>query len=312
MTNVTEEEIILPGESLAKYRGKPAVAPPPALSVEHETLEEQTAGEEISPRSTGNLAATAPSGGSISRRFSGGLPRWLLADAGAEAEGAAVGESAGAAEASSAAGNAIAGSSPEASENEAEPARNDLELNEDQVAALASGFVEAKHEETQEEAEADAIVGGAEFDEEEAEEAEETPAAEVSELSEEEVEEVEAGRAANRAEFAADVAQEHAEHDATHGEHERAEHEHVGREHAELGHVNEEAISATPGELGVEGTAAVEDDVILLPGETRAPRVGGPSAPREDFPRDSARIGGNPRSRFQRPFRSGGRDRGRD
>jgi ribonuclease G len=52
--------------------------------------------------------------------------------------------------------------------------------------------------------------------------------------------------------------------------------------------------------------------VILLPGETRAPRVGGPSAPREDFPRDSARIGGNPRSRFQRPFRSGGRDRGRD
>src|SRR6267143_4052407 len=80
--------------------------------------------------------------------FSGGLPRWLLADAGAEAEGAAVGESAGAAEASSAAGNANAGSSPEAAENEAEPARNDLELNEDQVAALASGFVEAKHEET--------------------------------------------------------------------------------------------------------------------------------------------------------------------
>jgi len=315
MTNVTEEEIILPGESLAKYRGKPAVAPPPAPSVEHETREEQTAGEEISPRSTGNLAATAPSGGSISRRFSGGLPRWLLADAGAEAEGAAVGESAGASEASSAAGNAIAGSSPEASENEAEPARNDLELNEDQVAALASGFVEAKHEETQEEAEADAIVGGAEFDEEEAEEAEEaeeTPAAEVSELSEEEVEEVEAGRAANRAEFAADVAQEHAEHDATHGEHEHGEQEHVEHEHAEIGHVEEEAISAAPGEPAVEGTAAVEDDVILLPGETRAPRVGGPSAPREDFPRDSARIGGNPRSRFQRPFPSGGRDRGRD
>src|SRR6267142_1501062 len=56
MTNVTEEEIILPGESLAKYRGKPAVAPPPAPSVEHETREEQTAGEEISPRSTGSLA----------------------------------------------------------------------------------------------------------------------------------------------------------------------------------------------------------------------------------------------------------------
>ena len=302
MTNVAEEEIILPGESLAKYRGKPAVAPPPAASVAHETREEQTAVEEITPRSTANLSATAPSGGSVSRRFSGGLPRWLLADAGAEAEGAPAGESAGAVEASSAAGSAVAGSVPEAAENETEPARNDLELNEDQVAALASGFVEAKHEETQEEAEADAIVGGAEFDEEETEEAEETPAAEVSELSEEEVEEVEAGRAANRAEFAADVAQEHAEHDATHGEHEHAEHEHV----------DEEAISAAPGELAVEGTATVEDDVILFPGETRAPRVGGPSAPREDFPRDSARIGGNPRSRFQRPFRGGGRDRGRD
>src|SRR6266513_2357678 len=305
VTNVTEEEIILPGESLAKYRGKPAVAPSPAPSVAYETREEQTAGEEITPRSTANLSATAPSGGSVSRRFSGGLPRWLLADAGAEAEGAPAGESAGAVEASSAAGSVVAGSVPEAAENETEPARNDLELNEDQVAALASGFVEAKHEETQEEAEADAIVGGAEFDEEETEAGEETSAAEVSELSEEEVEEVEAGRAANRAEFAADVAQEHAEH-------EHVEHEHVEHEHAEIGHVEEEAISAAPGELVVEGTAAVEDDVILLPGETRAPRVGGPSAPREDFPRDSARIGGNPRSRFQRPFRSGGRDRGHD
>src|SRR6266480_2437691 len=304
VTNVTEEEIILPGESLAKYRGKPAVAPPPAPSVEHETRVEQTAVEEITPRSTGNLSATAPSGNSVSRRFSGGLPRWLLADAGAEAEGAPGGESAGAVEGSSA-DNAVAGSLPQEAENETEPARNDLELNEDQVAALASGFVEAKHEETQEEAEADAIVGGAEFDEEETEAGEETSAAEVSELSEEEVEEVEAGRAANRAEFAADVAQEHAEH-------EHVEHEHVEQEHAEIGHVEEEAISAAPGELVVEGTAAVEDDVILLPGETRAPRVGGPSAPREDFPRDSARIGGNPRSRFQRPFRSGGRDRGHD
>jgi len=318
VTNVPEEEIILPGESLAKYRGKPAVGPPPAASVENETHVEPTAPEEITPRSAGNLSATAPSGSGVSRRFSGGLPRWLLADAGAEAaEGAPAGESAAAAEACSSAGHAVSGSVPEAAENEAEPARNDLELNEDQVAALASGFVEAKHEETQEEAEADAIVGGAEFDEEETEEAEETPAVEVSELSEEEVEEVEAGRAANRAEFAADVAQEHAEHDATHGEHEHAEHEHAEHEHAEhehaeFGHVEEQAISTASGEPLVEGTAAVEDDVILLPGETRAPRIGGPSAPREDFPRDSARIGGNPRSRFQRPFRSGGRDRGRD
>jgi ribonuclease G len=308
VTNVTAEEIILPGESLAKYRGKPAVAPPPVPSVEHETREEQTAVEENAPRAAGNLPATAPSGSSVPRRFSGGLPRWLLADAGVEAEGAPAGESAGAAEGASAAGSAAVESSREASANEAEPARIEPELNEDQVAALASGFVEAKHEETQEEAEADAIVGGAEFDEEEAEE---TPAAEVSELSEEEAEEVEAGRAANRAEFAADVAQEHAEHDATHGEHGHAEHEHIEHEHAEVRHVEEEVSSAALDEPASEGTALIGDDVILLPGETRAPRIGGPAVPREDFPRDSARIGGNPRSRFQRPFRSGGRDRGR-
>src|SRR6266852_3866159 len=316
VTNAPEEEIILPGESLAKYRGKPAAAPAPAPSVEHETREEQTTATEITPRATGNLPATAPSGSGVPRRFSGGLPRWLLADAGAEAEAAPSGEVADTTEQASAAGSAIVEPSQETSGNSVEAPRIDAELNEDQVAALASGFVEAKHEETQEEAEADAIVGGAEFDEEEteeqSEEAEETPVAEVSELSEEEVEEVEAGRAANRAEFAADVAQEHAEHDAAHGAHEHGEHEHVEHEHIEIEHVEEEVISAAPGEPVAEGAAAIEDDVILLPGETRAPRVGGPAAPREDFPRDSARIGGNPRSRFQRPFRSGGRDRGRD
>jgi Rne/Rng family ribonuclease len=316
-SNIVEEEIILPGESLAKYRGKPAVAPAPAPSIELETHQEHTAVEEIAPRATTNLPATAPSGGSnVPRRFSGGLPRWLLADAGTEAEAAPSGEAAAAAEETSAAGSVLAEPSQGTAGNNVEATRNDVELNEDQVAALASGFVEAKHEETSEVAEADAIVGGAEFDEEEAEEqtgeAEETPVAEVSELSEEEAEEVEAGRAADRAEFAADVAQEHAEHHAAHGTHEHDEHEQVDQEHVETEHVEEDAISEAPRELVAEAAAPIEDDLILLPGETRAPRIGGPSAPREDFPRDSARIGGNPRSRFQRPFRSGGRDRGRD
>src|SRR6266403_724633 len=318
VSSVPEEEIILPGESLAKYRGKSAAAPAPAPIVGHETHEEHPASaQETTPRATGNLPAAAASGG-VPRRFSGGLPRWLLADAGAEAEAVPSGESADAAENSSAVGTGGTAVEPshETSANGVEAARNDVELNEDQVAALASGFVEAKHEETSEVAEADAIVGGAEFDEEETEdqteEAEETIVAGVSELSEEEAEEVEAGRAANRAEFAADVAQEHAEHNAAHGEHGHGEHEHGEHEHAEIGHVEEEVISAAPGEPVVEGAAAIDDDVILLPGETRAPRVGGSAAPREDFPRDSARIGGNPRSRFQRPFRSGGRDRGRD
>src|SRR5882757_2712106 len=163
--SVSEEEIILPGESLAKYRGKPAVAPAAVSSVEHETHEEQNAVEEISPRATGNLPATAPSGSSVPRRFSGGLPRWLLADAGSEPEAAPSQESAGAVEESSVAGGAVAEPPQETASSTLEASRNDAELNEDQVAALASGFVEAKHEETSEEADADAIVGDAEFEE---------------------------------------------------------------------------------------------------------------------------------------------------
>ena len=107
------------------------------------------------------------------------------------------------------------------------------------------------------------------------------------------------------------MAQEHAEHDAAHGTHEHGEQEQVEHEYVEAEHAEEEVLSAAPGGSVAEIPAVIEDDVILLPGETRAPRIGGPAAHPEDFPRDSGRIGGNPRSRFQRPFRSGGRDRGR-
>jgi Rne/Rng family ribonuclease len=323
-----EEPILLPGESLAKYRGKPLAALAPAPVEEREVHEEQPEAHEVSPRAKGNVPATGPSGG-VPRRFSAGLPRWLLAEAGTEAEATPTEEVRTEAEVS-AADNAVLESPRSAAERESEPARNDVELNEDQVAALAADFVEAKHEEATAEAEADALAGGAVFEEEEAAEeaaeAEEAPAEEVSELSEEETEEVEAGRAANRAEFAADVAQESAEHAAEHGEHHNAEHghaEHVTEEQeteerghaepleAEHVHAESEVIAASTGEHAAEA-AVIEEDVILLPGETRAPRAGGPAAPREDFPRDSARIGSSPRSRFQRPFRSGGRDRGRD
>jgi ribonuclease G len=206
-----------------------------------------------------------------------------------------------------------------------EDALGDPDLSDDQTAALSSELVEAKHEETSEHANADALAGGAEFEEDEVEEihanagtelseeeaeeeerqederldaAEEQAAAE-SELSEEETSEVEAHRAADRAEFEANAAHESAEHAASLGDS-----EHAVREHAEA-----EVIEAPAGEIAAP-PVVMEDDVILLPGETRAPRVGGPAAPREDFPRDSARIGGNPRARFQRPQR-GGRDRGR-
>src|SRR5256885_1711837 len=147
----------------------------------------------------------------------------------AEVEAAPSGETADSVGESPAAGDSLSEPLQEPVVNHVEAQRNDVELNEDQVAALASSFVEAKQEETSDAVEADAIVGGAEFDEEEEEEteAEETIVTEVSQLSAEEAEEVEAGRAASRAEFAADVAQEHAEHAAAHGSHEHGEQEHV-------------------------------------------------------------------------------------
>ena len=312
-TDTTEEPILLPGESLAKYRGKPVAAPAPPRVVEHEVHEQQPEVEESSLRGSGSAAPASPSGG-VARRFSGGLPRWLLADGGSEAAATDAGETAAPME----------GASPaESTVLESESVRSDVELNEDQVAALASGFVEAKHEETQEGAEADAVVGGAEFEEEDAEEetgqTEAIRAAEDSELSVEETEDVEEQRAVNRAEAEADFAHDSAIHAAGLGEHGQTETEHE-QEHEEeraetepheAEHVEEEVISAAPGGTVIEASV-VEEDVILLPGETRAPRIGGATAPREEFPRSSARIGGNPRSRFQRPFRSGGRDRGRD
>src|SRR5713101_880904 len=115
VSSIPEEEIVLPGESLAKYRGKSAAAPAPAPIVEHETREEHHATvEEITPRSTSNLPP-APASGGVPRRFSGGLPRWLLADGGAEAEAAPSGESVDATEESSAAGSAAVEPSREAS-----------------------------------------------------------------------------------------------------------------------------------------------------------------------------------------------------
>jgi Rne/Rng family ribonuclease len=344
-----EEPILLPGESLAKYRGKPAVAPPPPVA-EPEIREPQPDFEDATSRSSSNLSApvpaTGPAGGNVPRRFSGGLPRWLLADAGSESEAAPVSadENIGVAEDSSLSAHGANPSRheasplelPAASGSESEPSRSEVELSEEQEVSLASELAEAKHEETSDHAAADALAGGAEFEEDEPEEihaagetelteeeeaeeeerqeaahqdAAEDQAAAESELSEEETEEVEEHRAANRAEFEANAAHESAEHAAALGDSGLVTHEHSEHEQSEHEHSEPQLIEARAGEIAAQ-PAAIEDDVILLPGETRAPRIGGASAPREDFPRDSARIGGNPRARFQRPQR-GGRDRGR-
>jgi Rne/Rng family ribonuclease len=333
-----EDEIILPGESLAKYRNKPvASAAPMAPVVEPELHEPQPELDEPMPRAALNQPAALPTGANVPRRSSGGLPRWLLAETGTEAE-------------STTESNEVAGSTAESTDSpieeaaearEAERVRVENSLSEEDVAALSTSLVEAKQEETQAKAHVDAVVGGALFEEEEAEdeedtvdessegsseEAEEIRIAEETEVSDETGEEIpeptERLTPQERADAEADAAHDDAEHQVSSGERAAGEihHEHGDGVHDrddEPGHAlpdrehSHETIEASSAEQSAQ-PAPVEDDVILLPGETRSPRSA--SAPREDFaPRDSARIGsGNPRSRFQRPFRSGGRDRGRD
>src|SRR6266436_1724741 len=203
---------------------------------------------------------------------------------------------------------------------ERERTRTDASLSEEDVAVISSSLIEAKHEETQAHAAADTLVGGAVFEEEEDEEENEETEAEDSAEEREEIRTSEAeaesqdvgaeeiaaietraldAHALREAE--ADAAHESALHAAAIGDHDI---------HEETGH---EPVEAT-GTESAPAPVIAEDDSILLPGETRAPRSGAPE-PRQDFPRDSARIGGNPRARFQRPYRSGGRDRdnrGRD
>jgi len=326
-----DDDIVLPGESLAKYRNKPAAAAPAPALVEPEIHEPQPdLGDSLSSRANvqpGGIGTS--SGGNVPRRSSGGLPRWLLAESGNEGETSSTGteELASSSEdTTTTTPQAVAGR-PDVVEQE--PTRTDAALSEEDVAVISSSLIEAKHEETQAKAAADALVGGAVFEEEEQEEEEEDEENEVANGHAEEVEEheeheeihvsgVEAesqdvgaeeiaaietraldSHALREAE--ADAAHESALHAAAIGGHEI--HEETERE----------PIEAT-GPESAPSPAIAEDESILLPGETRAPRSGAPE-PRPDFPRDSARIGGNPRARFQRPYRSGGRDRdnrGRD
>ncbi|HKT48241.1 MAG TPA: ribonuclease E/G, partial [Candidatus Acidoferrales bacterium] len=297
----SDDDIVLPGESLAKYRGRPSAAPQAPVEEDlHEAQPPVT--EELGPRGGGPVSQGP-------RRFSGGLPRWLLADAGSET---------------------VSEETSERTEPAEETgARREGELSDDQVAAL-SGFVEAKHEETQDRAEADTLVGGTEFEEVEARDRFAlTHDAEVEEDQDEEEEETENG-AIETEEDEEEVVELHEEEsDAAHDdapeeeddeEEEQAEDRHEERSAAELAeeeadaaHEEAEQIAAL-GEHAVDeprhnegpgnSAAAANDDSILLPGETRAPHVPGE---RQEFA-SSARIGGNPRSRFQRPFR--GRDRG--
>src|SRR6266403_1670043 len=297
----------------SKYPSRPVPAPVEPLG-DHEPEERQPNYAQTPSRPAVGLQP----GTGTPRRFSGSLPHWVLADKESEAE-------AGASESSSEEHAAEAsGQIHLAEETSGAPARNATPaLSEEEAVSLSSRLVEAKHEETQARAEADTLVGGADFDEDEAEalhEAHEIAEREEhghhEEESEEEQEEREdredAEEEVHETHFAAESGQ--AEHHADAGEEdhsaenreEMTEAERADLAHDEaIKHVASEVMSAAVAADGSTVEAIVEDDTALLPGETRSPR--NPSAPREDF----ARIGTNPRSRFQRPQR-GGRDRGGD
>ena len=294
-----EDDILLPGESLAKYRGRQP-QPPVEPVADQEPEERQPNFEQATTRPA---AGILPAPG-IPRRFSGSLPHWVLADNEAEAEAA---PAEGAAEQDVVEMTA----SPAAEDIKEEKGRGEVRngtagLSDEELSALSARLVEAKHEETQARAEADTLVGGHDFDEEDEE-------GEVEELPEERPEEIHGPEEHLGAEA---EHEEHDEEELVHDEEVHTEEEHgvlTEAERAEIAH--EEAIQHVEREASktsAEGTVPetiAEEDTILLPGETRAPRDA--DAPRPEFERrDSARIASNPRSRFQRPQR-GGRDRGR-
>jgi Rne/Rng family ribonuclease len=297
-----EDDIVLPGESLAKYRGRPQQPPAEPRREERQPNFEQ-------PAARPGVGMQPPSGGP--RRFSGSLPHWVLADNETAAE---AGE--GLEEHAAEVHEGVSASAEEHHEEiQAEVQHNGVAgLSEEELSALSTRLVEAKHEETQARADADAMVGGAEFDEEEAEELpeeehhEEVREAETHELAETQVlgdTEIEEEEEEAEAEEEGEVEEEH-EHSVAQ-ELSAAERADLAHEEA-LEHVQAEAEMETISAEGVTRETVAEDDAVLLPGETRSPRD--PSAPREEFVRrDSARIGSDPRSRFQRPHR-GGRDRG--
>ncbi len=251
----SDEPILLPGESLAKYRGKPAAAAPPVEHIAHDQQPEVADIEDLSLNRAMNVAPSvassspvvtpgAPGAAGVPRRFSGGLPRWLLAEEGADATPAST-EEGGASEETSLSASDQERVAQESSANLSESteiteteisARGEIDLNEDQVASLASEFAEAKHEETQEHAKADAIVGGAEFEEDEDDEEEdeqhapENGAEEDSEDEDDEEEELQVAQEAVQSSTASERSE--AEADAAHDE-AHAEAEQVAALHAD-------------------------------------------------------------------------------
>ena len=309
-----EDSVLLPGESLAKYRGRPSAAPAEPR-VESEQFEPQPDVSEGQPRQPG-----APSGGGP-RRSRGGLPSWLLAQAGTEAEATEL-------EREEQEDAVLAAESSGFTEDEEIRSRileshgqqEDVDLSDEDANVLSSSLIDAKQDEVREVIQTESLtLNSAVFEEageevgEEEDEGEETDEEDSGAHA---VEEPSGPAHIASAEAEADAAHESAEHMAALGDEvelEASESEESEEEDDESNFDRvEETDSETETHEGAEEIAAAPasqtspaEDAVLLPGETRAPHSS--NEPRPEF-RDSARIGGNPRSRFQRPHR-GGRDR---
>jgi Rne/Rng family ribonuclease len=296
-----EEPVLLPGESLAKYRGKPP-ADAPAPAVEQERFEPQVQAEEEQPRVSGQ-----PGPGGAPRRSRGGLPSWLLA--GAPAESVQPSDEAVEAETEDIRKAASVDIDPE-DEVSAGSEPPETPISDEEANVLSSSLIDAKQDLVREEIEADEAVGSAIFeedeDEQEAADMDEEDRAESADEGEEEgsesgVEEI-SGSPQAIAEAEADAAHESALHIAALGE--QVEIEAAQETGEDQGEPPSEGQNRA---AQAAAAASSQEDAFLLPGETRSPHTGHES--QGEFPRQSARVDGSPRSRFQRPFR-GGRERG--
>ena len=283
-----EEPFLLPGESLAKYKERTSSSPSAPSSLPSEPpagVPDNEAPPEAPPR-----AGDAPG---YRKGSYTGLPSWVLADPSA----APADEHSEASETIEAEGDAHA-SAPEdhdvppetqavpqfeETREEAKPVppefeeelhtlRTDHGLSDEEVNALAEQLAVAKHEEMHDEAEADALSGGAEFEEEN-----------------------------HHAGPTLDAASEIAGH-------ETAGFEAENELESDLDS-GEEPETAEAASAALPAPEEEESEEILLPGEVRAPRASAPDdAPRvariEERPR--ARFQ-QPLRRGGRPHRGGGR-----
>jgi len=190
-------------------------------------------------------------------------------------------------------------------------AAGEVPISEEEATVLSTSIIDAKQDLVREEVDADAAAGGAIFEEEEIEEDQEEIELDEEESEDEEepadepaIQEIISAPQAI-AEAEADAAHENALHIAALGEHIIDEAQ-ASDEELESEPTEAETAAEEQDEIAAS-VAPRQEDSFLLPGETRAPHTGNES--QGEFPRQSARVGGNPRSRFQRPFR-GGRDRG--